>query len=60
MKKVSFSFKYLITKYDSCFYLIPTLIVWTPRRVIYEISINFLFWELNVRIRTRKRGKHEG
>ena len=30
MKKVSFSFKYLITKYDSCFYLMPTLIVWTP------------------------------
>jgi hypothetical protein len=54
MKKVSFSFKYLITKYDWSFYLIPTLIVWSPRRVFYEISINFLFWELNVRIKTRK------
>ena len=54
MKKISFSFKYLITKYDLSFYLIPTLIVWSPRHRIYEISINFLFWELNLRIRTRE------
>ena len=54
MKKISFSFRYLITKYDCSFYLIPTLIVWIPRHRIYIISINFLFWELNVRIRARK------
>lgn len=54
MKKISFSFIYHITKYDWCFYLIPTLVVWTPRTYFYEISINFLLWELNVRIRTKK------
>ncbi len=55
MKKISFSFRYLITKYDWCFYLIPTLVVWTPRTDFYEISINFLLWELNIRIRTKKK-----
>lgn len=42
MKKISFSFKYLITKYVWCFYLIPSLIVWKPYDGVCEINVGFL------------------
>lgn len=53
MKKISFSFKYLITKYDWCFYIIPNLVVWKPYDAVREISVGFLLWEFSVRIRTK-------
>ena len=55
MKKISFSFMYLITKYDWCFYLIPNLVVWKVYDGVYEISVGFLFWEFDIRIRTKKK-----
>lgn len=55
MKKISFSFNYLITKYDWCFYFIPNLAVWKPHNGVCEISVGFLLWELDVRIRTKKK-----
>lgn len=55
MKKISFSFMYLITKYDWSFYLIPNLVVWKVYDCVYEISVGFLFWELDIRIRTKKK-----
>ncbi len=54
MKKISFSFMYLITKYDWCFYLIPNLVVWKVYDGVYEISVGFLLWEFDIRIRTKK------
>lgn len=54
-KKISFSLKYLITKYDWCFYFIPGLIVWKPYNGVYEINVGFLLWEFNIRIRTKKK-----
>lgn len=54
MKKISFSFNYLITKYDWCFYLFPELVVWKVYDGVYEISVGFLLWEFDVRIRTKK------
>jgi hypothetical protein len=54
MKKISFNLKYLITKYDWCFYFIPGLIVWKPYNGVYEINVGFLLWEFNIRIRTKK------
>lgn len=53
MKKISFSFKYLITKYDWCFYFIPSLVVWKVCDGVYEINVGFLLWEFNVGIRTK-------
>lgn len=55
MKKISFSLKYLITKYDWCFYFIPGLIVWKPYNGVCEINVGFLLWEFNIRIRTKKK-----
>lgn len=55
MKKISFNLNYLITKYDWCFYFIPSLIVWKVYGGVYENSVGFLFWELNIRIRTKKK-----
>lgn len=55
MKKISFNLKYLITKYDWCFYFIPSIFVWNPYDYAYEISIAFLLWEFDVRIRTKKK-----
>lgn len=54
MKKISFSFMYLITKYDWCFCLFPELVVWKVYDGVYEISVGFLLWEFDVRIRTKK------
>ena len=54
MKKISFSFMYLITKYDWCFYLIPNLVVWKVYDGVYEISVGFLLWEFEIRIRIKK------
>ena len=55
MKEISFSFNYLIDKYDWCFYFIPSIFVWNPYGYAYEISIAFLLWEFDVRIRTKKK-----
>lgn len=55
MKKISFNLKYRITKYDWCFYFIPSLIVWKPYDSVREISVGFLLWEFDVRIRTKKK-----
>lgn len=55
MKKISFNLKYLITKYDWCFYIIPSLVVWKPYDGVREISVGFLLWELDVIIRTIKK-----
>ena len=55
MKKISFSFKYLITKYDWCFYFIPNLVIWKPYNGAYEFSVGFLLWEFDIRVRTRKK-----
>lgn len=55
MKEISFSFNYLIDKYDWCFYFIPSIFVWNPYDYAYEISIAFLLWEFDVRIRTKKK-----
>lgn len=50
--KINFRFGYLITKYDWCFYAIPNLVVWKPYDGVYEFSVGFLFWELNVAIKS--------
>lgn len=55
MKEISFSFKYLITKYDWCFYFIPNLVIWKPYNGAYEFSVGFLLWEFDIRVRTRKK-----
>lgn len=55
MKKISSSFRYLITKYDWCFYFVPNLAVWKPYNGVYEISVSFLLWEFDIIIRTKKK-----
>ena len=55
MKKISFSLKYLITKYDWCFYFIPSLIVWKPYDGVCEINVGFLLWEFDIRILIKKK-----
>lgn len=54
MKKISFNLKYLITKYDWCFYFIPSLIVWKPYSGVYEINVAFLLWEFNIKYQLKK------
>lgn len=55
MKKINFSFNYLITQYDWSFHFIPSLVVWKPCDYAYEISAGFLLWEFNVLISTIKK-----
>ena len=57
MKKISFSLKYLITKYDWCFYFIPSLIVWKPYSGVYEINVAFLLWEFNIKYQLKRKKK---
>lgn len=55
MKKISFNLKYLITKYDWCFYFIPSLIVWKPYSGVYEINVAFLLWEFNIKYQLKRK-----
>ena len=57
MKKISFNLKYLITKYDWCFYFIPSLIVWKPYSGAYEINVAFLLWEFNIKYQLKRQKK---
>lgn len=57
MKKISFNLKYLITKYDWCFYFIPSLIVWKPYSGVYEINVAFLLWEFNIKYQLKRNKK---
>ena len=52
MKKISFNLKYLITKYDWCFYFIPSLI-----SGVYEINVAFLLWEFNIKYQLKRNKK---
>lgn len=57
MKKISFNLKYLITKYDWCFYFIPSLIVWKPYSGVCEINVAFLLWEFNIKYQLKRNKK---
>lgn len=57
MKEISFNLKYLITKYDWCFYFIPSLIVWKPYSGAYEINVAFLLWEFNIKYQLKRNKK---
>lgn len=57
MKKISYNLKYLITKYDWCFYFIPSLIVWKPYSGAYEINVAFLLWEFNIKYPLKRNKK---
>lgn len=57
MKKISFNLKYLITKYDWCFYFIPSLIVWKSYSGVYEINVAFLLWEFNIKYQLKRNKK---
>lgn len=57
MKKISFNLKYLITKYDWCFYLFPELVVWKVCDDIYEINVAFLLWEFNIKYQLKRNKK---
>lgn len=57
MKKISLNLKYLITKYDWCFYFIPSLIVWKPYSGAYEINVAFLLWEFNIKYQLKRNKK---